>query len=521
VVRLPRFGAAAYHSSVMPQLIDFPPLSGEPRAALLALGKAAREVPEAGEPFRELRTRLRGAKLWERERPLVTLRFLGAGGKVVQRSPFMQKLAEASGDDAVLATVLDRLWAVNPLLFKTIHELVGQRAYGKDEIYKHLGSFAYRGAVPSRPALETWLQIALACGLVRPVGIAVAPGPRAADFDARVGDLDVDEFLAEDRPEPEPEIPGLDDDGEIALAPAPAAPTPAAAPAPGTATATASAPSPLPAVLRPSSSAPLPSPRNRDRVIPVSRFAQGFSDELLEETTRRIAAWWVDVGTRSPGLTAADFGLDAEAWVEGADEVVYRIAVAAALAFRLDADRAGVVAAYRALDRAGVLADLYHGTVPEELPTAVDGRALMLASLAARRCAETPELASTLEQKESGAEVFAALDAALGRGLFRGELFWMIKLLAELGVIRHDDLADFTVQPHRLVRDTCYRLGFVESPYAADASQLAVAARAARRAAGDAGPADEVLASFAIAAGCAYDCTHRKACDFPCRERLE
>jgi hypothetical protein len=517
VVRLLLIGRAAYHSSVMPQLIDFPPLSGEPRAALLALGRAAREVPEAGEPFRELRTRLRGAKLWERERPLVTLRFLGAGGKVVQRSPFMQQLAEAGGDDAVLATVLDRLWAVNPLLFKTIHELVGQRAYGKDEIYKHLGSFAYRGAVPSRPALETWIQIALACGLLRSVGIAVAPGPRAADFDARVADLDVDEFLAEDRPDPEPEIPGLDDDAEVAAAPTPAAPAPSATAPVAAAT---SAPAPLPAVLRPSS-AVLPSPRNRDRVIPVSRFAQGFSDELLEETTRRIAGWWAEVGTRSPGLGAADFGLDAEAWVEGADEVVYRIAVAAALAFRLDADRAGVIAAYRALDRAGVLADLYHGTVPEELPTAVDGRALMLASLAARRCAETPELAASLEQKESGAEVFAALDAALGRGLFRGELFWMIKLLVELGVIRHDDLADYTVQPHRLVRDTCYRLGFVDSPYAADAGQLAVAARAARRAAGEAGPADEVLASFAIAAGCAYDCTHRKACDFPCRERLE
>jgi hypothetical protein len=520
VVRLPRSGPHAYHSSVMPQLIDFPPVNTETRAALVALGKIAREVPDAGEPFRDLRSRLRAAKLWERERPLVTLRFLGAGGRTVQRSPFMQQLADAKGDDAVLAAVLDRLWAVNPLLFKTIHELVGQRAYGKDEIYKHLGSFAYRGTVPSRPALETWLQIALAAGLLRPVGIAVAPGPRAADFDARVADLDVDEFLAEDRPEPEPEIPGLDDDGEATPEAAASAATAAPAAAPATVAVTPPSPS-LPPILRSSATAPLPSPRNRDRVVPVSRFAQGFSGELLDETTRRIAAWWTEVGTRAPGLGAADFGLDAEAWVEGADEVLYRIAVAAALAFRLDTDRAGIVAAYRALDRAGVLADLYHGTVPEELPTAVDGRALMLASLAARRCAETPELAATLEQQGTGAEVFAALDAALGRGLFRGELFWMIKLLVELGVIRHDDLADYTVQPHRLVRDTCYRLGFVDSPYAADAAQLAVAARAARRTVSDAGPADEVLAAFAVAAGCAYDCTHRKACDFPCRERLE
>jgi hypothetical protein len=504
----------------MPQVIEFPTLAGEARVALLALAGIAREIPESGEPFREVRARLRTAKLWDRERPLVALRFLGVGGKVVQRSPFLQKLAATKGQDEIADVVVERLWELNPLLFKAIHELISQRAYGKDEIYKHLGSFAYRGAVPSRPALETWIQIALSCGYLRAVGIAVAPGPRAVDYDQRVADLDVDEFLAEDRPEPDPEIPGVGDDEDAAAAPAVAA---ASAPsAPSVAVPAAPSGPSLPPLLRHlAAAAQLPNPRGRDRVVPVGRFAQGFSDELLDETTRRIATWWSEHGSRAPGLGPADFGLEAEAWVEGADEVLYRVAVAAALAFRLDSDRAGVVAAYRALDRAGVLADLYHGTVPEELPAQVDARALMLASLAARRCAEMPDLAATLEQKSSGAEVFAALDSALGRGLFRSELFWMIKMLAELGVIRHDDLADYTVQPHRLVRDTLFRLGFVDTPYAADAAALAVVARAARRAAGDAGAADEVIASFALAAGCAYDCTHRRACDFPCRERLD
>jgi hypothetical protein len=35
------------------------------------------------------------------------------------------------------------------------------------------------------------------------------------------------------------------------------------------------------------------------------------------------------------------------------------------------------------------------------------------------------------------------------------------------------------------------------------------------------GPADEILTMFALAAGCAYDCSFRKTCDFPCRERLD
>jgi hypothetical protein len=285
-------------------------------------------------------------------------------------------------------------------------------------------------------------------------------------------------------------------------------------------TAAAPAGSPLPAPLRHLSAEGAPSPRNRERAVATSRFAQGFTDELYAETTARIATWWADARRTSQAYQPSDFGLDAEAWVESADEVVYRVAVAAALAFRLDRDRAAVVAAFSALDRAGVLGDLYQGTVPENLPAQVDARALMLASLAARRCAEVPELASQLDGRASAADAFAALDSALGRGLFRTELFWIMDMLAKLGVIRYADLGDFTVTPHRIVRDTLFRLGFIDSPYASNPAALTTTAKAARKAVPE-GPADEILTLFALACGCAYDCPNRKACDYPCRERLE
>lgn len=144
----------------------------------------------------------------------------------------------------------------------------------------------------------------------------------------------------------------------------------------------------------------------------------------------------------------------------------------------------------------------------------------MLASLAARRCAEVPELASQLDGRSSAADAFASLDAALGRGLFRTELFWIMDMLSKLGVIRYDDLAHFTVTPHRIVRDTLFRLGFIDTPYASDPAALTTIAKAARKAVPE-GPADEVLALFALACGCAYDCPNRKSCDYPCRERLE
>lgn len=494
----------------MPQVVDLPPIGQDARGALVALVRVCKETP-AKEPFRDFRSRLRAAKLWERERPAVMLRFLGVGGATITPTPFMQTLGACTGEDDTAVAILDRVWELNPLLGKTVLDLVAQRAYHKDELYKHLASSAYNGVLPSRPALEIWLQIVIGAGLLRTLGIAVTTGPRAEKYIALASQLDVEEFLAEDKPEPEPVIPTVVDEEASPVEATPESSIPVVAAAPTG--------SPLPAPLRHLSADGIATPRNRERPVPTSRFAQGFTDDVRAETTARIESWWNEVGAQAKTSTyqPSDFGLEAEAWVEGADEVVYRTAVAAALAFRLDRDRASVISSFAALDKAGVLGDLYQGTVPENLPAQIDARALMLASLAARRCAEVPELASQLDGRASAAEAFASLEAALGRGLFRAELFWMMDMLGKLGVIRYDDLGDFTITPYRIVRDTLFRLGFVESPYASD---LVAATRAARKAV-PSGPADEILTLFALSAGCAYDCTHRKACDFPCRERLE
>ena len=494
----------------MPQVTDLPTLTP---SATVALVRVCKET-QPKDPFRELRSRLRGAKLWDRDRPQIILRFLGASGPVITPSPFMQAVASAPDENGVAEAILDRLWQLNPLLAKTIVDLVTQRAYHKDEIAKHLVSGAYKGVVPSRPALEIWLQNAITHGLLKTVGIAVQGGPRIERYTGLAATLDVEEFLAEDKPEPEPIIPshGDTDDGTVAEAAVDSS-------IPNVAAATPTG-SPLPAPLRHLNADGVPTPRNRERVVPASRFAQGFSDEILDETRSRITSWWAEVNKQSLAYQPGDFAIDAEAWVEGADEIVYRIAVAAALVFRLDRDRNAVIAAFSALDKVGILGDLYQGNVPEDLPAQIDARALMLASLAARRCAEVPELASQLDGRASAAEAFASLDQALGRGLFRTELFWIMGMLQQLGVIRYDDLGEFTVTPHRIVRDTLFRLGYLGTPYASDGPALSAASRAARKAAGE-GAAEEILTMFALAAGCAYDCTHRKSCDFPCRERLE
>ena len=80
----------------MPQVVEFPPIGHDHRGALAALVRVAKEIPAKGESFRELRTRLRAAKLWDRERPATILRFLGVGGATVTPSLFIQSLAAAT-----------------------------------------------------------------------------------------------------------------------------------------------------------------------------------------------------------------------------------------------------------------------------------------------------------------------------------------------------------------------------------------------------------------------------------------
>ena len=269
----------------MPQVVDLPPIGHDQRGALASLVRVCKDLPAKGESFKEFRSRLRVAKLWDRERPIVLLRFLGVGGTNITPSPFMQAIAAAATDDDTSHAIMDRVWQLNPLLGKTIVDLVTQRAYGKDEIYKYILSSAFNGVIPSRPGLETWLQIGIATGVLKTIGIAVVPGPRMERYAPLAAALDVEEFLAEDKPEPDPIIPsGSDDDttaaptAQIASSAETSIPIAAAAPSG----------SPLPAPLRHLNAEGVKSPRGRDRAMPISRFSSGFSDEVLAETSNKL-----------------------------------------------------------------------------------------------------------------------------------------------------------------------------------------------------------------------------------------
>lgn len=495
----------------MPQFIDFPQIpAGEPARALTLFLDVFKAIPPGGEPFRELRKRLKAAEIYSRERLPATLRFFQlAEGENVRPTPLL--VAIRGSETEARKALAERLWTVNPLLFSTAYKRLEERVHSVNELLKFVDSFAYPGARLSGPAVRDWVRLGQALGLFKLVGIRLGLSDEArAWFAARVAKFDYEEFLDEDQDEPEVVAEGAPDDGDgpapvVAEAPAPAAPP---APAPIVRVAA------QPPVASPFGA--LDSPLGRGRPIPVARFAGAgvFPEAVRTEAVGRIQGWWAEQAVVDQRPDHEAFGLDHERFQEDAGEALFRLAFAAALVFH---HPARAVATFTQLDEAGALAALYAGTRPEG-PLQVEADALMTASIVARRATEHPELASDLEKAEDADAAFALLEAAYGRGLFGLELFWMLRSLASLGVIRRQGTEAYAAVPDREVRNVLFRLGFLDTPYAADSAGLRRAAAAAT----PFGAAGHLtLAAFAGAAGCRYGCPHRKRCDLPCRERAD
>lgn len=559
----------------MPQFIYFPRLPpGEYRNAIDTFIQALRQMPVDGEPFKDFRARLKKIDMWSRESLPHLLRFLRmAHSDPVVPSPFVRSLHDASGVDQARHRVIERLWTVNPLLFKVALERMEERVHSPNELLKYVDSFAYPGNRISGPEVRAWVAFVQGLGLLKPVGIRLGLTALAKPWLEKAHALDVDDFLEEDADEPMPmatkgESAASGSSAPLAMDADDAVADGSAAPPPGP-TSAASPPVPLAATAarpslsgaqagpalgaasgvasgvpatrsasaghasahpmrQPAQSASIasgPDPIGRHRPVPTARFATHglFDDDVLATTRERIIDWWAALSATgdAPDTTAPIAAPTADDWMEDPPRVLFRAAVLAGLHGQAGRTDASAAAAYAELDRTGVLDALHDGTAPEVAPTVLDAGALMLASVIARRCAENPELSSELEKQKTAAEAFLLLDRALGRGLFTLELFALMALLGTIGAVPTDGLADFVARPDRLVRDTLYRLGFLEQPYAPLPGDLAAAAAAAHLAVPDERRADVVLRAFAHRAGCAFGCARRRVCDLPCRERTD
>ena len=510
----------------MPQFVEFPHLPADkPELAVDALIRVCREWPIAGEPFSAFRKRLKTAKLWHRERLGALLRFIHvAEGEPVMPSEFVLAFAEAADDEAARDHIATRLWAVNPVLCKVVIDRLDERVHTRNELLKFLDSYAYPGTRVSGTHVRAWFDWAAGLSLIKSVGVGLGLAPRGKAFVARAKALDLEEFFEDDDDEPLPPI--LEPPTSPISTPAPAMTVAAANPVP------ASIPPPLrdptATTLMPiAEPSPWPAARGRGVAISAHRFDTTgvFADDVCDDNATRIASWWSEVDSGAiasmggiGATSATEYGIGAESWQEDAEACLYRIAVAAALDVRAGAKPHD---AFAELEHAGLLDALFHGVAPTGPVAAVDPQALLLASIVARRFAESPELAADLERLRTAQQAFERLDRALGRGLFGVELFWILRCMRTLGVIRLQYAEQLVALPGRAVRDVLFRLGFLSTPYAASSTALVDASTAAAKATGGGEAPDRVLTAFARSAGCDYGCPNARQCEYACRERAD
>lgn len=552
----------------MPQFTRFMPLpTGPARVAVERVIRGLRETPPTGEAFRDFRSRLKRLDIYSRERMPDILAFLRlADGDHIHPGPVLGAVIAATEVEAAADVLADRLFAVNPILFKAVIERMQERVNGKSELRKYLDSFAYPGTPLSGPETLTWLDWAVGLDLLKPLGVGLTLGERGERYVRRAAEIDVDEYLDEDEPEA-PLVPvGAPTDAagspagaavagmapgassvEVVapshtanVAPRAAASTglvPAASGAPQTRSPSANAAAPsaktnpvaadLVGLTLDQAPAPrLPDPPVDEAALVIDPETGAFSDEIRGANARWLDGWWRAARGDTPAALWKQLGFGGEAWQEDPEGALYGLAVAAALRANAEGDdtsrEAEAAHKHQVLAAAGLLDALQQGAALKGALPAIDPNALLSASLVARRMAECPDLVGDLERCADADAAYARLEASFGRGLLdEPGLSWLLGALGRSGVLRLPGIDRRLAVDDRGARDVLFRLGALPSPYAPDEASLLRASQVARHLVPGADQPEQALRAFALAAGCAYGCPHRAACAVGCRERTE
>ncbi len=219
---------------------------------------------------------------------------------------------------------------------------------------------------------------------------------------------------------------------------------------------------------------------------PAVRIGQFRLDEsLVSDNLRAVFVWW----QQRPGgklLTAADYGFNKEMFEEDVVYGLFRLSALALQLFRyggrLNVGKGGQ--SYAMLDQMGFYSNLIRSTqsVDDILLALLDGgmagRAEDLANLhylivirrALRNLGE--EGVKSLLAAESMADVVMGLWEHIGHFQLTYEILWVARELAAMGVLTCEDAQVIGVVPLPKVRETAFRLGFIETPYAADFAHL-------------------------------------------------
>ncbi|MBR4985980.1 MAG: hypothetical protein IKY83_09605, partial [Proteobacteria bacterium] len=219
---------------------------------------------------------------------------------------------------------------------------------------------------------------------------------------------------------------------------------------------------------------------------PAVRISQFRLDEsLVADNIRAVQVWW----QQRPGgklLTAADYGFSKEMFEEDPVYNLFRLSALALQLFRyggrLNTGKGGQ--SYAMLDQMGFYSNLIRSTqsVDDILLALFDAgmsqRAedfgnlhyLLIIRRALKKLGE--DGVKELLASESIADLVTGLWEHIGHFHLTYEIIWIARELAALNVLACDDAQTIGVVPLPKVRETAFRLGFIETPYAADFAHL-------------------------------------------------
>ena len=219
---------------------------------------------------------------------------------------------------------------------------------------------------------------------------------------------------------------------------------------------------------------------------PAVQIAQFRIDpSTVAANVNAIHTWW----RMRPGgkmLTAADYGFVREDFETDALYALFRLSNLALQLFRyggrLNTSKGGQ--SFAMLDQMGFYSNLMHSkqTVDKIVLGLVDGGMAnrfedlgnLHYTLIIRRDLKAlgAKGVSALLSSPSMADVVLGLWEHIGHFHLTYEILWIARELASLGVLSCEDSSSLGVVPLPKVRETAFRLGFIETPYAADFPHL-------------------------------------------------
>lgn len=208
-------------------------------------------------------------------------------------------------------------------------------------------------------------------------------------------------------------------------------------------------------------------------------------EDLVGENLRAVLSWWQG-GTRGRILRAVDYGFDKESYEADPAFTVYRLACLAVSLFRyqgrLNVGKGGE--AFAVLDQMGFFTNAFKSrksidkTLDELFAGGLSQRPEVFSNLhyflLLRRSLKELGDAGVrkLAEEESAAQVVGSLWQHLAHHSLHYEVLFVARELHLMQAWPNEALASVGVIPLPRVRENAFRLGFIETPYAADFPSL-------------------------------------------------